>query len=587
MTLRLSLVIEGDSESAKEALRGVVSEVERLNRSSGDVAESSERASGGVESLSGAAKSAGQALGKAGQEAAKSVKGIDDAGVAAGNAAGGASRLGKALATIAGSVIGGVIGAGLALAADATAGWVASILGSEQSIRQVLEGHEQLIDRIAKKYKDAARGVYDYGQDGVAVQRFEAQQGPGRLQGQFRGAIDDVVQRQTDEAGIEIGTSVGGVDVSRLDKLKETVQGFADAARTGAPDVIAFREELAKLASGLSEGPEKAAAGKILESLQIPAKLQADIAQARDLVKGLEGDSDAAARALGTLPKAFDDAGNAAARQTESLEAFLSKLRELSGATGSSVTVGNGGATSPELFASGGVVDTPTLFGYGGGRVGLMGEAGPEAIMPLRGGSVGAMGADGRETSLPITRLLDGRLGVKAFASGGVIGATAGELSQLSKDLVHGKGFVDSLTGAFGRLSNRLFDMITNKLFTQLLNGLFGGGGTGGGASGGGLFGSLFGGALPFAKGGVVDRPEYFSTGAGLGVRGEAGPEAVLPLTRGADGSLGVRANGAGGGGGVSITFNVSTPDATSFRRSEAQVTAMLSRAVRRGSGRL
>ncbi len=50
-------------------------------------------------------------------------------------------------------------------------------------------------------------------------------------------------------------------------------------------------------------------------------------------------------------------------------------------------------------FATGGVVDRPTFFGYAGGRTGLMGEAGPEAVMPL-------------------TRGPDGKLGVKTHGGG-------------------------------------------------------------------------------------------------------------------------------------------------------------------------
>ena len=50
----------------------------------------------------------------------------------------------------------------------------------------------------------------------------------------------------------------------------------------------------------------------------------------------------------------------------------------------------SGGNVIP--FASGGVVGSPTTFGMSGGRTGLMGEAGPEAIMPLQRGPNGKLG---------------------------------------------------------------------------------------------------------------------------------------------------------------------------------------------------
>lgn len=111
------------------------------------------------------------------------------------------------------------------------------------------------------------------------------------------------------------------------------------------------------------------------------------------------------------------------------------------------------------------------------------------------------------------------------------------------------------------------------------------------------LLSGLFKGILPFAKGGVVPgaaafaaggvvaSPTYFPLSRSLGVMGEAGAEAILPLRRGADGRLGVAAGGSGGGGGaVNVVFNVTAQDAASFRKSEAQITGMLARAVARGS---
>jgi lambda family phage tail tape measure protein len=64
-------------------------------------------------------------------------------------------------------------------------------------------------------------------------------------------------------------------------------------------------------------------------------------------------------------------------------------------------------------------------------------------------------------------------------------------------------------------------------------------------------------GIVPYAKGGIVNSPTLFKFARGsamaTGVMGEAGPEAIMPLKRGADGKLGV----AGGGSGAT-TVNVS-----------------------------
>ncbi|HCU0532989.1 TPA: phage tail tape measure protein [Escherichia coli] len=78
-----------------------------------------------------------------------------------------------------------------------------------------------------------------------------------------------------------------------------------------------------------------------------------------------------------------------------------------------------------------------------------------------------------------------------------------------------------------------------------------------------GTVGDWLSGAVANAKGGVytsanlsaysntiVDTPTYFAFAKGAGLMGEAGPEAIMPLTRAADGSLGVRAIGNVNGGG-------------------------------------
>jgi phage-related minor tail protein len=85
----------------------------------------------------------------------------------------------------------------------------------------------------------------------------------------------------------------------------------------------------------------------------------------------------------------------------------------------------------------------------------------------------------------------------------------------------------------------------------------------------------------PFAAGGVIGTPTYFPmSDGGLGLAGEAGPEAIVPLARGPDGRLGIAAQGAAG---QTVIVQISTPDADSFRRSESYVTGQIARAVARG----
>jgi len=86
---------------------------------------------------------------------------------------------------------------------------------------------------------------------------------------------------------------------------------------------------------------------------------------------------------------------------------------------------------------------------------------------------------------------------------------------------------------------------------------------------------------MPFAKGGVVTSPVNFPMRGGAGLMGEAGPEAIMPLTRGADGSLGVRAES--GARPVQVVMNISTPNPDSFRRSQGQIATQVGRALARG----
>ena len=103
-------------------------------------------------------------------------------------------------------------------------------------------------------------------------------------------------------------------------------------------------------------------------------------------------------------------------------------------------------------FASGGVVDQPTLFGFGGNKMGVMGEAGTEAILPL-------------------TRSSDGDLGVKATPSTvnvNIINNSGAEVSQRESEDAFGNRTVDVI------IQSSVQEGIANGTFDKTLQQSFG-----------------------------------------------------------------------------------------------------------------
>lgn len=157
---------------------------------------------------------------------------------------------------------------------------------------------------------------------------------------------------------------------------------------------------------------------------------------------------------------------------------------------------------------------------------------------------------------------------------------------SLSRAFANGTGAGRSLDGVLGSLATKLATVTVRAALnpvkagiTGLVKGLIDGDASSEAtpfARGGVIAGGRI---RPFAAGGVVAAPTYFPMRDGIGLAGEAGPEAILPLKRGSDGRLGV----AAGPGATSVTVNITTPDIAGFRRSEAQVAASLARAVARG----
>ncbi|AVX05132.1 hypothetical protein MXMO3_02620 [Maritalea myrionectae] len=85
----------------------------------------------------------------------------------------------------------------------------------------------------------------------------------------------------------------------------------------------------------------------------------------------------------------------------------------------------------------------------------------------------------------------------------------------------------------------------------------------------------------PFAKGGVINAPSYFPMQGAVGLAGEAGAEAIMPLKRNSRGELGVAASAVQAP--IMISMTVNAQDARSFAQAEAEISAGLLQAIKRG----
>ena len=135
------------------------------------------------------------------------------------------------------------------------------------------------------------------------------------------------------------------------------------------------------------------------------------------------------------------------------------------------------------------------------------------------------------------------------------VGRTIREtLSSALKGLVKGTDSLkDVMVDMFDRITDAAADYLVQLLLIKAAQAGLGGGFGSAGGAGGGLFGFAKGAAFKgnvkaFGNGDIVRGPTLF------GLAGEAGTEAIMPLTRGPGGKLGVEAHG-GGGGGMALTI--------------------------------
>jgi len=259
-----------------------------------------------------------------------------------------------------------------------------------------------------------------------------------------RGSLT-ALRQEAEDALRAMEIAVAGVQEKVRAGLRSTAEGTEDIAEAKRRAAEALAELIPQLQKANdASGPEAAAAVELWR-----ARIAALVDQLPDVASDLktrlkEGLSGAFedffadfARGKGEiedLGRALEDLFARAAAQ----KLATSLVNPLIDSLFAFLPFAEGGVPGGDLSAHRNtVVDRPTLFDMGGRTRGLMGEAGPEAILPTRpapGGGLGvlASGPDGQGI-LPLTRVAGGALGVRteAFAMGGIPDSARRALGQL------------------------------------------------------------------------------------------------------------------------------------------------------------
>ncbi|MCU0900315.1 MAG: phage tail tape measure protein [Cypionkella sp.] len=186
--------------------------------------------------------------------------------------------------------------------------------------------------------------------------------------------------------------------MAQIEDLQDQVAALETTLGASSGMVVAFEGELARLqqtmlftgrevntlSNGIGGGLRRAFDGLIFDGMRLSDALRM---VAQSMITGVY---------------------NAALRPVQGAVGGL-VAQGINSVIGSIMPFANGGAFSQGRvmpFAKGGVVSGPTTFPMRGGR-GLMGEAGPEAIMPLARGPDGRLGVQASNGTRPVTVVMN------------------------------------------------------------------------------------------------------------------------------------------------------------------------------------
>ena len=271
--------------------------------------------------------------------------------------------------------------------------------GMDQLGQGIIKNGEDAFAEYAKTGKFSTKKMVDDMQDQIARLAYKS------LMGQAQGAITSLFGGgQAAAPGQQPAQPQGGGPLGTLAGMLGMGSGAAAGAQGAAPG---------------KQDPMAGAAGALTALTTAATGAEAQTGALTAVQQGLQVVQTVSTTTEQSTTVTATSAMTALALAAQSAALALSSVATSGAASGASGLMGMMAATGavvPQAFARGGsfansIVSNPTFFafGRGGSQLGLMGEAGPEAIMPMSGGGIRAIDSSGAAVA---------RLGVARDASG-------------------------------------------------------------------------------------------------------------------------------------------------------------------------
>jgi lambda family phage tail tape measure protein len=310
----------------------------------------------------------------------------------------------------------------------------------------------------AKAYKDQSQALRDNVTElqkrqelenaGVRQEVLESELKKSQLTRDYSRQVEELRYELTQKKALEDPVAAEGI---RL-RIAAITQGYQDqktaieeltAAQIAFNDAQRFRQDT-NIGAGLREGAQQ-----YVESIGTMREATAQLA-----MNGIKGVEDAIFSLVTTGKANFREFAADILKQTARMiiqQLILRTVMQAIGAIGGGgAPLGFGGASDPLgaggafwnangnafgknniiPYAKGGIVNSPTLFKFANGgamRTGVMGEAGPEAIIPLKRGRDGKLGVSGGGGGAPVT------VNVSVDATGSQVQGNAGQGDALGR----------------------------------------------------------------------------------------------------------------------------------------------------------